>query len=123
MKSAICLVLLVALPMCAQVKVTQHSDRISIEIDGKPFTDFFIGAETSKPYLHPLRAASGKGVTRAFPMDMVEGETRDHPLQRGLWFSHGDVNGLDFSANDVSQHSHDAQKDRILLQPVVDLKH
>lgn len=122
MKSAICLWLAAALPLCAQVKVTQHSDRISIEVDGKPFTDFFIGAETSKPYLHPLRAASGKRVTRAFPMDMVEGETRDHPHQRGLWFSHGAVNGLDFWANEPSQHTDDGKKGRIVLKRVGEIK-
>jgi len=37
--------------------------------------------------LHPLRAADGKIVTRHFPMEMVEGESRDHPHHRGLWFS------------------------------------
>ena len=50
--------LLAALPLCAQVKITQHTDRISIDIDGKPFTEMFVGAETTQPYLHPLRAAS-----------------------------------------------------------------
>ena len=49
-----------ALPLCAQVKITQQGkDKISIEIDGKPFTDFYIGPETNKPYLYPLRAADG----------------------------------------------------------------
>src|ERR1700756_3453820 len=74
MKSLSCLVISAVLPVCAQVKVSQHTDRISIDIDGKPFTEMFIGAETTKPYLHPLRAASGKIVTRAYPMDIVEGE-------------------------------------------------
>jgi hypothetical protein len=74
MKLATFLVLAAALPLCAQVKVTQHTDRITVEIDGKPFTDMFVGADTTKPYLWPLRAATGKVVTRAFPMDMVEGE-------------------------------------------------
>ena len=71
MKPASCLLLAAALPLCAQVKITQHSDRISIDIDGKPFTELFVGAETTKPYLHPLRAASGTIVTRAYPMDIV----------------------------------------------------
>src|SRR5205814_561476 len=114
--------LLAALPLCAQVKITQHTDRISIETDGKPFTDMFVGADTTKPYLWPLRAASGKVVTRAFPMDMVEGETRDHPHQRGLWFSHGDVNGLDFWGNEMSQHVDDGKRGRIVLKKVGDLK-
>ncbi len=89
------------LPMTAQVVITQHgAERISVAIDGQPFTDFFIGPETNKPYLHPLRSASGKTVTRGYPMENIAGETHDHPHHRGLWFSHGDVNGLDFWGNE-----------------------
>src|SRR2546426_1327298 len=120
MKSASCLLLGLALPLSAQVKITQHTDRISIDIDGKPFTEMFIGADTTKPYLHPLRAASGKIVTRAYPMDIVEGESKDHPHHRGLWFSHGDVNGIDFWATEPSQQGE--KKGKIVLKKVGDLK-
>ena len=120
MKSASCLLLAAALPLCAQVKITPHPGRISIDIDGKPFTEMFVGAETNKPYLHPLRAASGKIVTRAYPMDMVEGESKDHPHHRGLWFSHGDVNGFDFWANEESQKN--PKKGKIVLKKMGDLK-
>jgi hypothetical protein len=94
--------LLLALPLCAQVKITpQGKDKISIEIDGKPFTDFYIGGQASKPYLHPLRTADGKSVTRGFPMiPDVPGEPKDHPHHKGLWFAHGDVNGYNFWAGD-----------------------
>lgn len=34
-----CLALLsIALPVCAQVRIPQSNDRISVDIDGKPFT-------------------------------------------------------------------------------------
>jgi hypothetical protein len=112
------LVFALALPLAAQVKVTQGTDRISVEIGGKPFTDFFVSADVNKPYLHPLRSATGKVVTRYFPMELVEGESRDHPHHRGLWFTHGDVNGLDFWANETR----DAKKGRVVLKKVVDLK-
>ena len=59
-----------ALPLCAEVKLTQHdNDHISVVIDGKPFTDFFFGGTAPKPYLWPLRAASGTVVTRGYPID------------------------------------------------------
>ncbi|MGC8795088.1 MAG: DUF6807 family protein, partial [Bryobacteraceae bacterium] len=58
----------------AQVKVTQAPGRIEVEIEGKPFTTFFVGSEAPKPYLHPLRSASGKVVTRYYPMELREGE-------------------------------------------------
>jgi len=96
---------LLALPALAlaQVKLTQSPDKISVEIDGKPFSDFFIGKDARKPYLHPLRTADGKIITRHYPMENVKGESHDHPHHRGLWFTHGDVNGLDFWSNEPDQ--------------------
>ena len=97
------LLVLAAAILPAQVKFTTEPDRIVVTIDGKPFTDFVLrGGETMKPYLHPLRSASGKVVTRYFPMEKVEGEPTDHPHQRGLWFAHDRVNGLDFWNNESS---------------------
>jgi len=95
--------LTLAAPASAQVKVTQGSDRVMVEVDGKPFTALFTSSAVTKPYLHPLRSASGKIVSRVWPMEEKEGEARDHIHHRGLWFSHGDVNGVDFWANDATQ--------------------
>jgi len=93
--------LLAAVLAPAQVKITQETDRVSVEIDGKPFTDFVLrGGNAMKPYLYPLRTASGKAVTRHFPMETVAGEPNDHPHQRGLWFGHEKVNGFDFWNNE-----------------------
>lgn len=105
------------LPAVAQVRLDQFPDRIEVTIDGQPFTTFYFGPETTKPYLHPLRSASGKVVTRYYPMEVREGERRDHPHQRGLWFSHGDVNGYDYWANEVSQKG--PNKGKIVLKKVV----
>jgi hypothetical protein len=42
-------------PLFAQVKIAQQGNqKVSIEIDGKPFSEFFVGPETKKPYLSPL---------------------------------------------------------------------
>jgi hypothetical protein len=92
----------IGLPLCAQVKITEGTDRVTVDIDGKPFAALYAGANAPKPYLHPLRTATGKIVTRGYPMEMIEGETRDHPHHRGLWFTHGDLNGFDFWANEAS---------------------
>lgn len=89
--------------LVAQVTLTKSPAKVAVEIDGKPFTEFFYGEENGKPYLHPLRAASGKIVTRQHPMADVAGEQHDHPHHRGLWFSHGAVNEWDFWANEPSQ--------------------
>jgi hypothetical protein len=51
-----------------------------------------------------LRTADGTVVTRGYPMEDIAGESRDHPHHRGLWYTHGDVNGYDFWMNEPGQH-------------------
>jgi hypothetical protein len=111
---------MVALPLAAQVKITQQGNtKVAVEIDGKPFTDFYIGPETQKPYLHPLRTADRKIVTRQFPMVTgVAGEPDDHPHHRGLWFTHGDVNGYDFWGNEPVQKGAGKGKGKVVLERV-----
>lgn len=94
------LVLLLAASLSAQVRFSR--DSIDITIDGKPFTSFHYGAENGKPYLSPLRSASGKIVSRLYPMEQVPGESRDHLHHTGLWFSYDDVNGTKLWENDPS---------------------
>lgn len=118
MRLLFCIVAL-ALPLAAQVKITNRESReIAVEIDGKPFTVFHIGPETNKPYLAPIHAASGTIVTRGFPMEKIEGENQDHPHHRGLWFTHGEVNGYDFWANEESQKGVGKGKGQIVLKKV-----
>lgn len=104
------LIFLLTLPVCAQVQFTQGKDRISIEIDGKPYSDFFLSADGNKPYVYPLRTASGVIVTRHFPMEEFPGETKDHPHHRGMFFSHGDVNGFNFWATEATAPGAGAKK-------------
>jgi hypothetical protein len=88
---------------CLSAQVRFTSNKIAdVTIDGKPFTTFHDGADAAKPFLAPLRSASGKIVTRHFPMENVPGESRDHLHHRGLWFSYDDVNGVKFWENDPS---------------------
>ena len=98
--------LMVAASAAAQVKITPGPEKIAVDVNGKPFTTFYIaGADVTKPYLHPLRAASGTYVTRMWPMEEVaeeQGQKKDHPHQRGLWFAHESVNKLDFWNNEAS---------------------
>ncbi len=115
-------ILLTAFPLSAQVRFTEQPGKIAVEIDGKPFTEFFLQDPAApKPYLHPLRAASGTIVTRRFPMEKVPGEVYDHPHHRGLWFTHGDVNGLDFWANETSMKGR-TPKGKITLNKITGVK-
>ena len=83
------------------VKLKRQGTRIDVFIGGQPFTSYFFGSESSKPYLHPLRSAQGTTVTRGFPMRKdIPGETADAPHHRGSFFAHGDINGIDFWAEE-----------------------
>jgi hypothetical protein len=93
------LLLLAAACLSAQVKFTPDK---TITIGGQPFTTFHEGTDVAKPYLAPLRSASGKIVTRHFPMEEVAGESHDHLHHTGLWFSYDDVNGVKFWENHPS---------------------
>src|SRR5579884_818831 len=103
MMSRLLIFAVLAAAASAQVRVARDGDRIAVDVEGKPFTALYIaGADTTKPYLHPIRAASGVIVTRRYPMEAVDGELRNEKHQRGLWFSHGDVSGIDFWDNEAS---------------------
>jgi hypothetical protein len=88
----------------AQVEIKKGDGRIDVAIDGQPATSFFYGEGVLKPYLYPLRSASGVVVTRRFPMEQRANERRDHIHHRGVWFAHSDVNGVDFWNADPTYH-------------------
>jgi Family of unknown function (DUF6807) len=73
--------------------------RVDVLVDGQPFTSYIYPATLKKPVLYPLRSAEGTLVTRGFPLEPRPGERVDHPHQVGLWFTYGDVNGIDFWNN------------------------
>lgn len=115
--------LLLGLAAHAEVKVTQTNENISVEIDGKPFGALTLrGPDVWRPNFYPLRSASGKIVTRSFPMDTsVAGETHDHNHHRGLWFSHIDVNKVDFwGADPLNKPSPNYGK--IVIDKVISVK-
>jgi hypothetical protein len=96
-------VLLLGAAACLSAQVRFDPKDNTVTIDGKPFTTFHRGEDANKPYLAPLRSASGKIVTRQFPMQRdVPGESKDHLHHRGLWFTYDDVNGVKFWENDPS---------------------
>ena len=94
----------------AEVAVTKVDGHIHVEVDGKPFTDFYYGPDIPKPYLHPLRSASGKIVTRGFPMEKIPGESTTDQHHRGVWLGYKDVNGYDFWQNEFSYQNKSAGK-------------
>ena len=85
-----------------QVVKNTTDEKIDILIDGELFTSYMYPAPAKKPILFPLKTASGKSVTRGFPIDPQPWERVDHPHHVGMWFNHGDVNDLDFWNNSDS---------------------
>lgn len=69
---------------------------VTVRIDGRYFTTLHYGADEAKPILWPIVTASGTDITRGFPKAPRAFESTDHPHHSGLWFNHGDVNGIDF---------------------------
>lgn len=71
--------------------------RVTVTIDGKPFTSYIWPTNVMKPVLYPIVDADGTTVTRGFPPR--PGERTDHPHHVGLWFNYSNVNGFDFWNN------------------------
>ena len=113
MRPAFLLISATAAAMFGQVHFA--TDSVRIDVDGKPFTTFHYGESAAKPYFAPLRSASGKIVTRRFPMETVAGESKDHLHHRGLWFTYDDVNGVKFWENDPS-YATKANKGRVVVR-------
>jgi Methane oxygenase PmoA len=82
------------------VDISLDGDHITVTISGQASTNFYTGDPYPKPFLYPLRSADGRIVTRAFPIQNVEGESRDHPHHRGLFIGLGSINGVNFWENE-----------------------
>lgn len=79
----------------AEFEVEQSEHGVTIKLDGELFTEYRID-QGPKPILWPIIGPTGAPMTRAYPMERVADERKDHPHHRSLWFTHGDVNGVDF---------------------------
>ncbi len=79
----------------AGVTLTALEGRVAVATDGEPFTEY-VFANTPRPYCYPLFGPGGVPLTRDYPMKETPGEEHDHPHHRSLWFTHGQVNGVDF---------------------------
>lgn len=78
------------------VVITRQGGNLDIRIHGELFARYDTTTGPNKPYFHPLFAPGGKRLVRGYPVQQIEGEGKDHPHHRGMWFTHGDVNRQDF---------------------------
>ena len=80
------------------VKITEQQGKVTVEVNGKLFTEYHI-ANVPRPYFYPVIGPTGAPVNRHWPMKDAPHEAHDHPHHKSLWFTHGDVNGVDFWAD------------------------
>jgi len=78
------------------VKLTQGGDKVTVEINGKLFTEYYT-KDVIRPYFYPVVGPTGVPVIRHWPIkDGGPDEAHDHPHHKSLWYTHGAVNGVDF---------------------------
>ncbi|MCS7025518.1 MAG: PmoA family protein [Bryobacteraceae bacterium] len=84
-----------AMAQAFRIRFREGEGRVDVLAGGERITAWHYAA-WDKPFLHPLCTASGKLVSRGFPLNPQPGESQDHPWHRGIWWGHGDINGHDF---------------------------
>jgi hypothetical protein len=108
-----CLALLAPSISAAEFTVEKTDRGVTVNLDGKPFTEYLIKSGT-KPILWPVIGPTGAKMTRAYPMETIEREKQDHIHHRSIWFTHGDVNGVDFWGEPATYTKSKAKVDRVL---------
>ena len=113
--SAIALLLAVTVTQASkkekvEFKNDESGKKVEVYLSGKLFTAYIYPDNMEKQSLYPIMSASGKFITRGFPMNPRPFERVDHPHHVGLWFNFGDVNGLDFWNNSYAIKAADKPK-------------
>jgi hypothetical protein len=89
------------------LKVDEAEEKVEVLVDGELFTSYIYPEQVKKPVLWPVMSPGGNMLTRSYPMVNKEGDRTDHPHHVGIWFNHGDVNGLDFWNNSDARPAED----------------
>jgi hypothetical protein len=80
----------------AEVTITKTDGKAVVKLDGELFTEYVFEGH-SKPILYPVIGPTGVEMTRNYPMkEDVDNEAHDHPHHKSLWFTHDDVNQVQF---------------------------
>lgn len=93
-----------------EFKNDENGKKVEVYVGGKFFTSYIYPDDMEKQSLYPIVTASGKTITRGFPLNPRPFERTDHPHHVGLWVNFGDVNGLDFWNNSFAIDSAEKPK-------------
>ncbi len=88
------------------VKITELDKKLRVEINGNLFTEYRYD-EPQRPFFYPVVGPDNKVVNRHWPMKNGPNEAHDHVHHKSLWYTHGDVNGVDFWADGKGKIVHD----------------
>ena len=77
-----------------EVVFKDEDGKARVETGGQLFTEYHY-QNMARPYLYPIIGPGGVGMTRNWPMRQTANEETDHVHHKGLWYAHGNVNGVD----------------------------
>ncbi|MEZ5278592.1 MAG: PmoA family protein [Opitutaceae bacterium] len=75
--------------------MTEQDGVVTVKIGGRLFTRYRPDL-AARPFFFPILLDGRIPLTRGWPVDPGPDDEEDHRHHRGLWFTHGSVNGLDF---------------------------
>ena len=104
------------------IQLHPEENKAVVTIDGALFTEYRYGHYACRPYLYPLKTADGQGLTRAYPMEDVEGEKQDHYHHRSVYTAHGLVNGYNLW-DESTDHGAMLQRGQPVVGTVEDVAH
>ena len=79
------------------VIIDKNGGNLDIRINNELFATYNTTTGPNKPYFYPMFAPGQKRIVRGYPIEVTAADvSKDHPHHRGLWFTHGEVNGEDY---------------------------
>lgn len=78
----------------AEFTVEQKGANAVVKYQGELVTEY-VTDQSNKPFLYPVIGPGGANMTRAYPMKDVDGERKDHPHHRSVWFGLQSMGGFD----------------------------
>lgn len=84
--------------VCTCCTSKDDGEQVQVTLHGLPYTVYYHGAKTVKPYLGPIFGRYGEQITR------LNFEEKEHVHHRSIWFSHGSVNGVDTWNEPAGKH-------------------
>ena len=82
----------------SEISITKDNGKLIVRAGTELFTKYiYDDPNRFKPVLYPVIGPRGIARTRQYPLEGAkDGEAEDHPHHASLWYSHGEVNGIDF---------------------------